>query len=88
MEVILKALCFDVAQGQMNGTPNKMTGPHGTIEMMDLVYVIILANRRVKLQHISEQQGFSVGPTQKIVFDDQVFSKVNCSWVPKNVDAR
>ena len=52
-----------------------------TLEMVDSVNVLILVNRRVTIEEISEKLGISVSITQKIVHDDLTFSKVNCLWV-------
>ena len=49
-----------------------------TPEMMDLVNALVFTNKRVKRENISEQLGISVGTAYKLVFDDLVFSKVNC----------
>ena len=41
-----------------------------TPEMVDLVNALILADRRVTLEVISEKLGISVGTTRKLCMDD------------------
>ena len=48
-----------------------------TLEMVDLVNALILADKRVTIEDISEW-GISVATTHKIVHDNLVFSKVIC----------
>ena len=54
-----------------------------TTEMVDSVNVLILADKWVTTEGISEQQKISVGTAYKIVHDDLAFSKVGFHWVPK-----
>ena len=50
-------------------------------EMMDSVNELILADRGVEIEDISEQLGVFLGTAHKIVYDDLAFSKVSCLWV-------
>ena len=49
-----------------------------TPEMVDSVNVLILPNRGVTVENISEQLGIYVGSALKFVHDDLAFSKVSC----------
>ena len=48
-------------------------------EMLDSVNALILADRRIRIEDISEQLEISASTAHKIVHDD--FSKVSCHWV-------
>ena len=52
-----------------------------TQKMVNSVNALILINRRVTIEDISEQVGIFVGTAHKIVYDDLAFSKVSCHWV-------
>ena len=54
-----------------------------TPEMVDSVKALILADRRVIIENISEPLGISMATVHKIVHDDLALSKVCCHWVPK-----
>ena len=54
-----------------------------TTEIEDSVNVLILTDRRVIKENISEQVGSSVDTAHKIVYDDFYFSKIRCHLVPK-----
>ena len=51
--------------------------------MVDSFNALILANRRVTIEDISELMEISMATAHKIVHDDLCFSKVTCCWVPK-----
>ena len=48
---------------------------------MDSVHTLILADRRITIEDISEQLGISVDTVHKTVHDDLAFSKVSHCWV-------
>ena len=52
-----------------------------TPEMMDSVNVLILADRGVIIEDISEQLGISVGATHKSAHEHLAFSNVSSHWV-------
>ena len=52
-----------------------------TSKIVNSVNPLILADRRVIIEGVSELQGISVGTAHKIVHDDLAFSKVSCCWV-------
>ena len=54
-----------------------------TPEMVDSVNVLILADRSLIVEDVSEQLGISVGTMHKSIYDDLSFSKVSCCSVPK-----
>ena len=52
----------------------------GRRAMLDSVNVLILANRKIRKENISEQLWIPVGAIHKILFSDLVFPDVNCRW--------
>ena len=52
-----------------------------TPDVGDSVNVLILADRRVTIEDLSEQLKISMGTAYKIMHDDHVFFKVNGCWV-------
>ena len=50
-----------------------------TAEIVDSVYALILADKRVKIEDISEQLGIFMVTTHKIVHDELAFSKISTS---------
>ena len=51
--------------------------------MVDSVNAVILADRKVTIEDISEQLGISVDKVYKILHDDLAFSKISYRWLPK-----
>ena len=50
-------------------------------ELVDSVNVLILADRRITIEGISEQLEISIGIAQNIVHDDLAISKIIYHWV-------
>ena len=74
---------FSICDAPLPGRPKTVT----TLEIIEQIHELILEDRRISAQSISEQMGISRERVRSIIREDLNMRMLSAKWVPKCLNA-